>query len=63
MELIELGVWGKIRGTLLGVPIRRTIVFGGLYWGPPILGIYHWIFRGQTSVLSNLWGLDFYIAL
>ena len=26
----------KIRGTILGVPIIRTIVFGGLYWGPPI---------------------------
>ena len=31
-------VWGfpKIRGTFLGVPIIRTIVFGSLYWGPPI---------------------------
>ena len=28
--------WGlpKIRGTLLGVPIIRTILFWGLYWGP-----------------------------
>ena len=34
--------WGfpKIRGTILGVPIIRTIVFGGLYWGPPFLGNY-----------------------
>ena len=24
----------KIRGTILGVPIIRTIVFWGLYWGP-----------------------------
>ena len=31
----------KIRGTLLGVPIIRTIVFLGLYWGPLILGNYH----------------------
>ena len=31
----------KIRGTLLGVPITRTIVFWGLYWGPLILGNYH----------------------
>ena len=31
-------IWGfpKIRGTILGVPIIRTIVFWGLYWGPPI---------------------------
>ena len=39
------GLWGlgipKIRGTLLGVPIRRVIVFGGLHWGPFILGNYH----------------------
>ena len=30
----------KIRGTLLGVPIIRIIVFWGLYWGPLILGNY-----------------------
>ena len=36
-------MWGfpKIRGTLLGVPIIRTIVFWGLHWGPHILGNYH----------------------
>ena len=28
-------------GTFLGVPIIRTIVFLGLYWGSPILGNYH----------------------
>ena len=39
----QVGIWGfpKIRGTNLGVPIIRTIVFGGLYWGSPILGKYH----------------------
>ena len=31
----------KIRGTILGVPILRIILFGGLYWGPLILGNYH----------------------
>ena len=31
----------KIGGTLLGVTIIRIIVFGGLYWGPLILGNYH----------------------
>ena len=25
----------------LGVPIIRTVVFCGLYWGPCILGNYH----------------------
>ena len=36
-------IWGfpKIRGTFLGVPIIRTVVYLGLYWGPPILGNYH----------------------
>ena len=34
--------WGfpKTRGTLLGGPIIRTIVFWGLFWGPIILGNY-----------------------
>ena len=45
----------KIRATFLGVPIRRTEVFWGRYWGPPIFGklpekprfhfILHVIFR------------------
>ena len=36
-------IWGfpKIRGTFWGVPIIRTTVYGGLYWGPVILGNYH----------------------
>ena len=36
-------IWGfpKFRGTILGVPIIRIIVFWGLYWGPLILGNYH----------------------
>ena len=31
-------MWGFpiIRGTIMGVLIIRTVVFGGLYWGPPI---------------------------
>ena len=31
----------QIRGTLLGDPIIRIIVYWGLYRGPPILGNYH----------------------
>ena len=40
-------IWGfpKIRGTILGVPIIRTIIYWGLYWGPLILGNYHFILR------------------
>ena len=35
-------MWGfpKIGGTFLGVSVIRTIVFGGLYRGPLILGNY-----------------------
>ena len=29
----------------MGVPIIRTIVFWGLYWGPLILGNYHLVFE------------------
>ena len=31
----------KIRDTFLGIPIIRTVVFWGLYWGSPIYGNYH----------------------
>ena len=30
----------KIMGTILGIPIIRTIILWGLYWGPPILRNY-----------------------
>ena len=47
-------LWGfpKIRGTILGVPIIRTIVFWGLYWGPPILENYH-ISRFHISEIKD----------
>ena len=34
--------WGfpKIGGTFLGVPIIKSIILWGLYWGPLILGNY-----------------------
>ena len=31
----------QIKGTILGVPIIRIVIFWGLYWGPPIFGNYH----------------------
>ena len=49
-------IWGfpKIRGTILGVPIIRTIIFWGLYWGPIILGNYHFaILRPGRSGASS----------
>ena len=44
-------IWGfpKIRGTFLGVPIIRILVFRGLYWGPPIWGNYHIYIYIQAS--------------
>ena len=38
-----MGIWGfpKLGGCHIGVPIIRTIVYWGLFWGPPILGNYH----------------------
>ena len=35
------GGFPKIRGTIFGVPMIRTIVYLGLYWGPLILGNYY----------------------
>ena len=39
-------IWGlpKIRGTFLGVPIARIIIFWGLCWGSLVWGNYHFIF-------------------
>ena len=31
---VQIWEFPKIRGTVLGVPILRTIVFGALYWVP-----------------------------
>ena len=47
-------IWGfpKSRGTILGVPIIRTIVFRGLYWGPLILGNYHLLPDASLSEAS-----------
>ena len=43
VQNIKFTIWGfpKIRGTILGVPMRRTIIFWGPYWGPLNLGTYH----------------------
>ena len=41
LKIARYGGFPKIRGTFLGFPITRTIVFWGLYWGPLILGNYH----------------------
>ena len=41
LEMQKIRVDMKIRGSFLGVPKMKTIVFWGLYWGPLILGKYH----------------------
>ena len=56
-SLLLLVIWGfpQIRGTSLGVPIIRIIVFWGLYWGPPILGNYHMVVsRGRRPRLTTV---------
>ena len=62
-----LGIWEfamweipKIRATFLGVPIRRIIVFWGLYWGPLIMGNYHIgiaeiMFQHSVLRTSKIW--------
>ena len=44
----------KIRGTFLGVPIIRTIVFWGLYWGPPFLGNYQILSIAHVAICFRL---------
>ena len=42
VKCIHVGGWfPKIRGTFLGIPIIRIIVFWDLDWDPPIWGNYH----------------------
>ena len=45
----------EIRGTFLGVPIIRTIVFWGLYWGSPILGKYRINIRELGPIIPIVW--------
>ena len=49
----KFGGCPKIRDTILGIPIIRTIVYWGLCWGPLILGNYHVSFLVQT--VSRTW--------
>ena len=52
----DMGV-PKVRGTLLAAPKIRTIVFWGLYWGPPTLGNSHLcsgVFTGVPLFLRSL---------
>ena len=44
IRTIQENIFGEIpknRGTFLGVPILRAIVFWGVYWGPLVLGEHH----------------------
>ena len=49
LRLLQKWRFPKFRGTSLLVPIMRTEIFRGLYWGPPILGNY------QVSP-ARVWG-------
>ena len=48
-------IWGfpKIRGTILGVPILRIIVYWGLYWSTLILGNDHIDLGPKSTILSG----------
>ena len=60
--------WGfpKIRGTFLGVPAIRSIVFCGLYWGPPTLGNYQVFWEdphpNQYSIMGDMYDLGEWFA-
>ena len=49
--LIVVPVWEfpEIRGTFLGIPRIRIIVFWGLYYSPPILGNYHISYKQRPA--------------
>ena len=58
----KYGSFLKLGVPFLGVPIIRTIVFWGLYWGPLILGNYHitpganyWAYEAPRSKALNLY--------
>ena len=58
-------VWGfpKIKGTLLGVPIIRVIVFRGIYIGVPLFLGHHHISPVIECFLSGMftvrgWGVE-----
>ena len=55
-RVLKRNTWGcpETRGTFSGVPRIRTIVFGGLYWGPPISGNYHVAFPTMDSHFTHL---------
>ena len=55
----------KIKGTYLGVPSIRTIVYWGLYWGKLILGNYNFNWSFLISISSRpetrpLWDRSLY---
>ena len=64
----------QIKGTILGVPTIRIIVFRGLHWGPASYGNYHISFEVYsklgthfTIIIQQIWDhntdyhLDVYI--
>ena len=43
----------RIKGTILGVPIMRIIIFGGLYWVPTIWGNYQMLLSALHAKSSS----------
>ena len=55
-------MWGfpKIRGTFLGVPILRIIVFWGLYWDPLISGNHYVeLSQGKAKIVIRKYPVAF----
>ena len=44
----------KLGAPFWGIPIIRTIIYWGLYWGPPILGNYHMPLSSQGAAVKCL---------
>ena len=55
--LESTGLFPEIRGTMLGVPVIRTIIFWGLYWGTPLQGNYHSLAGAIVLLLRALLSL------
>ena len=48
-----------MKGTFSGVPIKRSIMFLGLYWGPLFSGNYHMWLSSLNIHSEATWQADF----
>ena len=57
-EVNVIGGFPKLGVPFLGVPIIRTIIFWGLYWGPLVLGNYQlrWSSGSNKTAMDGNFG-------